>query len=532
MVTNVGVGSYPATLRYYRAQWAVNGAGGRERSSNLGPSVAFTPSGTGAAALASHPPIPPGEGINAWYLWVSADDATFYLVGGVAIGLDIGDNAIVGTWTTEVAPPEGAHTNWPSVRFLCSTGDRLLGFGVHNPTAPIASDVMPPLAGRVYFSPVLNTSDAADDERVSNTLQAKGWIDIARNAGGVDRGIAQAIDNQIMVAQSEGLYLLIPTGQDTAPYRRVALAPSIGWVSQWSSFAGEDEAGRPAIYFLDPNRGPYRYGAAGLQWLGYEMQALWETFDKNAVPERCHGQYLPATREVRWFVPSTHPPFGGAMVLNFNVALGQNHGDGSVRGGWSQFIGRPGPSGPLTQARTSVVFSEVWTNPRSAVPRLYLGFLNLGLSVPVLLRMDEPGVYQDGVGTTLVNTYVAYLTSKAWLVSPNQNIKQIIRAWVKAKAGTGVVIVMGALRNYSDEHRYATVTLDPAPTTVPPPPSTIAPFTQGRVQKRFNDAAMTDAFAFQIAIGDPGLIDAGQTAVVQGWTLDQWFATLEYGDET
>ena len=142
-----------------------------------------------------------------------------------------------------------------------------------------------------------------------------------------------------------------------------------------------------------------------------------------------------------------------------------------------------------------------------------------------MLRLDEPDTYEDGVGTSLVQPYTAYFTSKAWLVPPDQNVKQLIRAWLKAKAGTDVVIMMGAFRNYGDEHRYATVTLTPAPSN----PLILTP---RRVQKRFNDASMVDAFAFQIALGDPGIIDGAVTAPVQGWTLDQWFATVEYGDES
>jgi len=528
VVTDVGVGTYPSTLRYYRVQWATYGGATVLREGALGPATAFTPSGTALAAQISLPPLP-GQGENAWRIYVSADNATYYRLASLFIAnTTFDDTTIVGTWTGELAPLEGTFTNWPSVRFLCSTGDRLLGFGVYNPEAAVVGDVMPPLVGRVYFSPVLNTTDADDDERVSNTLQHKGWIDIARNAGGVDRGIAQAVDNQIMVAQSQGLYLLIPTGQDTSPYRRVALSPTLGWVSQWSAFPGEDEAGRPALYFLDPQRGPYRYGARGLEWLGYDIQTLWARFDKDAPPVQCHGQYLSATRECRWIVPILGP---NVMVINFNVRLGQAIGDGSVRGGWAQYTGRQsGAPGPYAAARTSVMFSEVFSTPRTAVLRLYLGFADLGLGAPLLLRMDEPGVYEDGVGTTLVQSYSAYLVSKAWLVPPDQNVKQIIRAWLKAKSATGVVIMMGALRNYSDEHRYATVTLTPVPDQILPPPLT--PMHQARVQKRFNDASLVDAFAFQIAIGDPGLMDASVTSPAQGWTLDQWIATIEYGAET
>src|SRR4030095_17079732 len=88
-------------------------------------------------------------------------------------------------------------------------------------------DSVPPVPGRVWFSPALDTSGvgANDDERVSNSQTFKGWIDIARNAGAEDRAIVGPIDGQILVFQSRGVYLLLPTGQASAPYRRVGPRP-------------------------------------------------------------------------------------------------------------------------------------------------------------------------------------------------------------------------------------------------------------------------------------------------------------------
>jgi hypothetical protein len=543
--TNSGApGTYPANLRYYRVQWRVYdpATGTILRSSALGPSAAFTPSGTAAGVDVAHPFVPISGLVTHWATYVSADDATYYFLQLVPIATPaIFDNATYNTWTGELAPSEGTYTNWPSVKFLCSTGDRLLGFGAWEAGHPVTvTGSMVPLAGRVYFSAVINTTDADDEEYVSNTIQQKGWIDIARNAGAEDRGIAQAIDNQIMVAQAEGLYLLIPTGQASSPYRRVSLSPTLGWVSQWSTFAGEDESGRPALYFLDPKRGPYRYGSTGLTWLGYDIQKIWEQFAHDAPPELCHGVYLSETRECRWWIPMnvgpSAPPTTANLVLNFNVQLGQPGPNGDIRGGWSKFEARstPGFTSLYETARTSVMWSETFATPRSGQLKPYTGFSAAGLpsaGPPILLRTDAFAGCVDALGTTFQQPYVAYFLSKAWLVPPNQHIKQIIRAWLKAEAQNGVEILLGLIQNYNTQQRYSSVRLDPAPPTTPPPP--YLGFQQGRVQKRFDSASLMDAFAFQVMLGDPGMIDRGTTAPSTApWTLDQWFATIVYGAET
>src|SRR6188768_3437093 len=149
--TNSGAaGSYPADKRFYRIQWRVYAGGTLQRQSNLSAAVAFTPSGTAIGVDVARPAAPT-DGTTHWALYVSADDATYYFLMNVPLATAVVlENVPFNTWDGELAPLEGAFTNWPSVKFLCSTGDRLLGFGVHASAA--TGDAMVPLNGRVYFS--------------------------------------------------------------------------------------------------------------------------------------------------------------------------------------------------------------------------------------------------------------------------------------------------------------------------------------------------------------------------------------------
>src|SRR6185436_16308050 len=92
----------------------------------------------------------------------------------------------------------GANTPWPSVKYLTTDGARLIGLGAY---ALTADGAMPPKRGRVNFSPALDSSGIQDDERVSDTTEIQGWIDLSRNAEGVDRGLAR-LGNTIYAFQS------------------------------------------------------------------------------------------------------------------------------------------------------------------------------------------------------------------------------------------------------------------------------------------------------------------------------------------
>lgn len=78
-VANTGSGSYAATLRYYKAQFAQLSGTSIAAISNFGASVSFTPSGSGTHARVTKP-ASPGATETHWRVLGSADDVTFVAI--------------------------------------------------------------------------------------------------------------------------------------------------------------------------------------------------------------------------------------------------------------------------------------------------------------------------------------------------------------------------------------------------------------------------------------------------------------------
>lgn len=507
-VTNSGAGSYPAVLRYYRIQWLTYGGPAGQvmlRKSNLGPATSFTPSGTGSGALIDATAAQPHDGENSFIVWGSVDDLSYFQVSPLvtmSIVMSYLDTAAPSTYASNTAAPEeGAYTPWPSVKYLLSDGERLIGFGVWETAA---GDSHPPKDGRVYFSPVLDTTAVgySDEERVSNSLTFKGWIDVARNSGAEDRALVGPIDNQILVGQSRGIYLLIPTGQASVPYRRVVLSRILGMVSQESTFMGEDEEGRACVYFLDPERGPYRYGANGLEWLGYDVQGQWAQFNPAASIRPAMGVYQRAERKCFWLIATTGQT--PDLALWFHVREGVREKSEGVRYGWTTGTI---PLVPNNEAHTAApasltMFAATMGATMSRNLKPYLGF-NIDTT---LLRTDDAAAIDDA-GLP----YQAFVDSPIFDGNDPRREKSIARgnAWLSAKANAGVQVNVMLTRNYGDSaNRFSVADLTPEVAS------------QTRVRVKLSDAALADALTFQVSIGDG-------SARPTTWTVDSWEALID-----
>jgi hypothetical protein len=490
-VGNTGSGSYAATLRYYRIQWLEKSGSTIVRQSNLGTAVSFTPSGSGTHAQITKP-TSAGEGETHWRIWASADGDLYYFLADVVLATTTyDDNAVVADYDLQdPAPDEGANTPFPSVKYLLSTGDRLVGFGVWETSA---GDSMLPLGGRVYFTPVLDASDTGDDERVSNTVDFKGWIDIARNSGGgEDRALAGPLDNNVFVFQSRGIYMLVPTGNASAPFRRITLTTTLGTISQECTFMGEDEAGRACIYFVDPLRGPYRYGASGFQYCGYDVQDRISQWNLGASSRVSAGIYDPELRAAI-FGNATGVTNSIQEWLVFFVREGRPTVVEGVRGGWVRWA-EASPSGVISMA----MLPETIGASMSYTLKPYFG------TGTVLRRWNDDSATQDGT-----TSYQAYVTSKAYDVREMFRLKKLVMTWLQAAATAATTITQTLIRNFTDEtSRTATVSL-------------AAAGSETRVTRKFEGSALTDIKQFQVQLGEAA---AANTAL---WTLDEWMAEIE-----
>jgi hypothetical protein len=482
-------GSYAATLRYYRVQWRTKSGSTILRQSLLGASVSFTPNGSFDAAVVTQPAVA-NEGETHWAIYGSEDGDLYYELGEVVIGTTTySDTEAPADYdTNELQPDEGAFTPFPSVQYILSTGERLIGFGVWETSA---GSSVTPRKGRVYFTPVLDTADTDDDERLSNTLEIQGWIDIARNAGAEDRGLGGPIDNNIFVFQSKGIYMLVPTGEASKPYKRIVFHQHIGAVSQESIVMAEDEVGRPALYWLDPVRGPYRYGAEGLQWLGYDVQTLWATVNLAATTRVAAAAYDPVQRCVTFWV-ATGASNTLSEAMEFFIREAEPTGNGEVRGGW---------------ARKAEASASAWRCV-GYLPTSIAATMSRALSVytgsaSALRRWNETGSTADA-GTN----FQAYVTSKAYELGSFHRRKRLGETFLQASAGSGVTIRQTLTRNFGDETaRTADVLLTAVGSAT-------------RVVTRAEAAALTDIRTMQVTLGD-------SAAAANAWTLDAWISTAE-----
>jgi hypothetical protein len=431
------------------------------------------------------------EGETHWELY-AADTATgtFYLMATTVVGTTTYDDTAASITTTTAETTAGTNTPFPSVKYLGTTGARLYGLGVWESSA---GDSITPKDGRFYFGPVLDSTDVHADEIIFNTVDLQGRIDLARNAGAVDRGVTRKpVNNVIYAFQSAGVYGLIPTESDVTPYRRIVLTTEVGAVNNQSIVIADTTTGASCVYFLDPVKGPYTVGGPnGLKWCGKDVKDLWDTVNKDATTLVAWGLWY-ADRHQVWFAVATGSNNDPDTILVLDVTEQTLDEDGDLRGGWSVYTGN------LAAARCGVAFSNTVATTRSRARVPYVG-LNSGTT---LLRYDEAVTSDNGTA------FQAYVTSGA-LAQADRDIT-LQEPYLRASAQSGVSIQQAFVRNFSDEtSRTSTVDLTPVGS-------------QTAVLRKFEGASLVDGDAVQVTLGDA-------SAVASAWTLYGWSVDPKLG---
>jgi hypothetical protein len=493
LVNDSGVGTYPAVLRYYRYQTKRIVGGVIVSQSNLSAATPFTPSGTGDSAHLM-PGTSLGEGETHFQYHGSADDLAYYaLSGNIAVGgpPDFYDTVNPADYALgELSPLVGANTPFPSVKFLGSDGLHLFGFGVWESAA---GDAMAPVAGRIYFSPALGSSETGDDERVSNTLTQQGWIDCNPSGGGVDRGLAGPLNNRMYAFQSKGIYMLVPTGDPIAPFARVVMTTAYGSVSHWSQVIGEDQDGQPALYFLDPGDGPRRISVGRtIEWMGKDVFDIWQTVNLNA-GHVAFGIYDAARKLVLWWI-ATGTSGRPDTLLTLDVSRGRMEGGSILRYGWSVY------DGILAQAHCAVMFAKTLDAVRPLAQVPYVGNFTVAAGTQQLLRQD--GTLNTDAGTP----YQARIQSRPFVGGTLRRVKRIMEAYLVAKAGPAT-ITQGLVKNFGLTSTSTTQSL-------------VASGPETRVRKFYDATDAADLLALQVTLGDGSALD-------QTFELDVWIGADE-----
>ncbi len=479
---NTGSGSYPAVIRWYRVRWIQISGSVIVRRSEPGTSTSFTPSGSGTAARVTQPTPPAPELMTHWEVEASIDNTNFYVLAQVVIATTTyDDSALVATYSANtLSPLLGEYATWPSVRFLISDTNRLIGAGSHISTEK---------SSRIYFSAVLGSTDQGDAERVPRNTIHNNYVDLNEKDGGGITGLAYSMNGSFYAFKRRQVWRISPTGDDVTPYLPRLVTSAAGTVSHASIIAGRDEYGNPAIYFWG-EEGPYRIvvqgdGASLVQYLGNDIRDLSTQNSLGYAAQTFpHAVYFPALHQVWfWFAYDD----GGSNVYPvkavFDVSLGVVSQGNEIRGGWTIHTN-------FTAASTTPVLSHV-ANASVMFPKT-LGASMTGDLVPYVAPTYNLTILRCNTTDTTDNSvaFQAYIKTKPLDLMPfGENVGLGVGSML-ADPAAGVPITLSYIRDYGLETRAFSIT------------ALTAAASETKVIKKFEDADMSGAGVVQIQLGD------------------------------
>lgn len=483
-VADTGAGAYAATARFYRIRYIeVQSSKIIRRSEPTPASTSFTPSGAGAAARITRPTAP-GEGETHWEIDASADNAnwnelvSFALGTHIAIGTTTYDDSSVvsGYLALTIADEIGYYILPPSARFLVTDGNRLVMAG------QAANSLN---TSRVWFTPVLGSSDQGDDERLVNNARLKTHLDLNEKDGGSITGLSFPVNGIIYAFKYRRMWRLIPTGDSDIPYQARELSHIVGSIEHDAIIMAEDDAGRPAVYFLS-HKGPYRIGYGGLEYLGRDVEDQWRgLYGKSAVNLGAttlvaHGLYYEALGQVWWWVAtgSSNTP-DVKLVLDIKHAVIRDRF--GVRGGWSIHTGES------AAAICSCSFSNTVGATMSRDLKPYIGRTG-----PEILKCDTADTNDDGTA------FQATIRTRSIIPPDGLDRQYTIReSLLVAKAQAATTIRQTIYTDFEKASQTADVSI-------------AASGSETDVLKKYGDSMSTEIGVAQIQLGDPSSVSVNQ----------------------
>lgn len=491
-VANTGAGTYAATLRYYKVQWANLSLFPAQRSpkSELSDAVSFTPSGTGTHARVTRPSAP-GEGETHWFILGSPDGVNYYVLAApIAIATTTyDDNVAPSAYADALAvlagyPTDADYYTAPiSPKYLLADEDRLVLLSSWE-TASMASAVM--------WTPVLGTTpdiyNVADDERVPSTNR----LDLDRSDGGGITG-GGIVDGVIYVFKLSHIYRLARTGDAELPYKGIPITKAIGAISHKSIVVGEDDSGNACLYFLS-RRGPYRIGPYGLEYLGGDIEATWDIVNLSAVIPP-YGVWHPKKRQVWWWI-TTGVATVSTHVLVFHARHGHRTDNGEVRGGWATY------TGGVADAYAAVMFANTLGATMSLDLKPYVAqSWTSGLPDGPVIKYDADGTYTDRGG--LQSTYTGRVKTLAFPPGGPGMKGRVTQSYVLGTPANRTLTV-DVVSNFGEATRSGTATL----------PSASASETREFI-KVDDDARAADSMYIEVVLDDD--VSPASSAA---WTVD------------
>lgn len=478
---NTGVGTYPATARFYRVAYTKQIAGVTVLRSELSGALSFTPSGAGLAARVTKPTTI-SEDETHWEVYGSADNNLFFLLSTIVVGTTTYDDSTVpSAYDGDTPPDSGSYMFPPSCKFVVADDGRIIMAGAHSATAGVGG--VPPSVRRVWWTAPTGSSDIGDDERVIITTDVKSYSDIDEAVS----GLSQPVNGAFRVFSYRGQWAFVPTGTPENPYSRYRVTGGAGCISHNSITVAKDASGSPATYWWAAN-GPYRSGDSGQQYLGQDILDIVSRVNKTSATP-IHALYHEEKHQV-WF----HIPVDGSNIPNmrvvFDTFLGRvvesDAGFSQVRFGWSVHTGAG------ADAYCSCMFSATIGTAMSFDLKPYTSYPGGSIFMCDTTDLDDEGI-----------TYQSYIDGKpmaSWGLGKLGGLNS--QPTLIANVSPGVTIQLIVSRDEGAEKGYSTVDL--SPTSLGEQETMVFP--------QFGDAALTQANMVSLRVGDA-------SAIANTWNL-------------
>lgn len=322
-----------AVRRHYKTQQVRITGGATVSTSELSFAAEITPGTANAVRVTMNM-----SGITGthWIVWGSADGVTYFnLSGNLPVStLFFDDTKNPTTYTGTQAPLIGSMKPLPAATRIITDGNRLIMSGNGSFAVVANPRELEPRGNRVWYTPVLGSSDWGDDERVPVTLEQRNFLDIGENtASGVITEIGGPMQGAVFVFNRRRTWRLVPTGDLIKPYVTYPISDRYGAVSLKNyvnvcAVTGEDEHGAPALYFLSES-GVYRLSEGrSVEFVSYDISTAFEASHHSA--DWIISYYL---KKQLWLVTQTLT--GAPRIFVYQWDVGRVDEDGDVHGGWT-----------------------------------------------------------------------------------------------------------------------------------------------------------------------------------------------------
>jgi hypothetical protein len=493
-VANTAVaGSYSGT-RYFRIRYTEQVSGVTVRRSEPTNTVSLAPTGAFTGAVVTKPAGTEAttsvycEGQTHWEVEASIDNILFYRIATVAIGTSTYTDTTAyatGYSTNTLSEQIGEYIPPISARHVAVDEDRLVVAG---------SFFTDGLDARVSWTPVGADDGTGNDERVPTTTL--NYITFDGLDGGRITALTAGVSGNVYVFKSSRIYKMVRTGIVQSAYQPIAESFSRGALAR-ASVGGNDKAGVPCVYFLDPSVGLCRIGQRGIEDLAQGIRDTWRGRNPEpAIEPRI--LYYPALDQV-WYTS----PLDNADVIQTVVpeTILTAAGD-EIKAAQT----RPGLLVDFEVRYDSVMLHDGLLGGAQA---LALAPRDTGL-VPVLGTESEPvgagnfsTIHYADVGTSDGGTaFRAYVKTKPYTLGGLWSKFGLMAAVLLSRAAAGTSIAIGMIRNFGVETRTVSVDISPAAS-------------ESHVIKPVDNASMSELNTVQLEYGDA-------TASEQEWSLDQF----------